>query len=85
MVLLVLKYLLISPLVTNCVMRVIAKAKDAQLAMRRNVVNNLPASLSGLTSWKPVVVTVIVVMYNASVKVYFSITMNPMMPVVMMA
>ena len=57
----VLKYLLISPLVTNCVMRVIAKANDAQLAIRRNIVNNFPESLSGFTSLNPVVVTVMVV------------------------
>ena len=50
-------------------MRVMTNANDIQLVIKRNMVNNLPGSLNGLTSWKPAVVIEIVVMYNASMNV----------------
>ena len=58
-----------------CVNRVSTNAIAPQLKMRRKVVNNLPAEVSGLTSAKPAVVTVMVVMYKASMKLKCSISM----------
>ena len=80
-----LKYLLISPVITNSVIRVITKANETQLVINKNIVNNLPASLKGLTSWNPAVVIEIVVIYIASTNVYFSISMKPIIPTTMIA
>ena len=65
-------------------MRVIMRANAAQLNINKKVVNNLPRLLSGCTSVNPVVVTAMVVIYKASTKENFSITMYPMIPKKMM-
>jgi hypothetical protein len=49
------------------------------------MVKILPASLSGLTSEKPAIVREMIVMYEASRKLYFSITINPIIPMITMA
>ena len=57
-----------------CVSLVSTNAIAPQLNIRRKVVNNLPPSVSGLTSANPAVVTVMVVMYNASMKLKCSMS-----------